>query len=92
MFMHSMFKIKKHLYQEYKKYIERNSKDSYSKACVEAGEAVMKLLDEGKSPEEAEKALDGIGLTGYMAGAAISGVCYFHERGDEMKQWWNRKV
>lgn len=81
--------IKKELEQDYKNYVEMNS-DPYSKAVVSAGGEVMKLLDEGKTPEEAEKGLHGHDLTGFMAGAAVSGVVKYHERGEEMKVWWNR--
>lgn len=81
--------IKPELQEEYKSYIEKNS-DPYSKACIVAGEKVMNLLDEGKSPEEAEKGLNGQDLTGFMAGATISAVSHFHIRGEEMKVWWNR--
>lgn len=83
-------KIPFNLHEEYRQYVEKNQ-DPYGKACVEAGEAVMNLLDEGKTPEEAEEGLRGKELTGFMAGAAISGVCHFHERGEEMKTWWNNK-
>lgn len=82
--------IKKELTAEYQKYVEINSGDGYSKATMKAGEVVMKLLDEGKTCEEAAKALYGQDLTGYMAGAAIQVVVHFHERGEEMKKWWNR--
>ena len=76
---------------EYAEYVAENS-DGYGGACVKAGEAVMELLDEGKTPEEAKSGLHGFGLTGFMAGAAISGVSHFHQRGEEMKLWWNRNV
>ena len=82
-------KIKKNLEKEYIEYVEKN-KDPYGKCAVDAGESVMKLLDEGKTCEESEKGLYGHDLTGFLAGCAISGVVKFHERGDEMKQWWNR--
>ncbi len=81
--------IKPELEQEYTDYVAKND-DPYGGACIKAGEAVMRLLEEGKTPEEAEKGLHGFDLTGYMAGAAISGVCRFHQRGEEMKAWWNR--
>lgn len=83
-------KIKEGLESQYQEYVDKN-KDPYSKACVKAGERVGALLDEGKSPEEAEKGLHGFGLTGFMAGAAISGVVRFHPRGEEMKAWWNKE-
>ncbi len=82
--------MKKELQKEYESYVSKNQ-DGYGKACIDAGEAVMKLLDEGKTPKEAEKGLHGNDLTGFMAGAAMHGVCYFHERGEEMKKWWNGK-
>lgn len=84
-------KIKQDLQKEYEDYVAKNN-DPYGGACVKAGEEVMRLLDEGKTPEEAEKGLRGFDLTGFMAGAAISGVCHFHERGEEMKAWWNRNT
>ena len=75
--------------KEYADYVAKND-DPYGKACVVAGEAVGKLLDEGKTPQEAEKGLHGNDLTGFMAGAAISGVVHFHPRGAELKAWWNK--
>jgi len=82
--------MKKELQKEYSHYVSINN-DPYSKAVIRAGERVMTLLDEGKTPEEAEKGLNGDGLTGYMAGAAINAVVHFHERGKEIKEWWNAK-
>ena len=82
--------IKEGLEAEYQKYVEVNS-DEYGGACVKAGERVGMLLDEGKTPSEAEEGLKGDGLTGFMAGAAISGVVKFNPRGDEMKAWWNKE-
>ena len=76
--------------KEYAKYVEIN-KSPYSKAVIDAGEGVMKLLDGGKNPEEAEKGLYGFGITGYQSGAAIQAVVHFHERGEEMRAWWNNK-
>ncbi len=83
--------IKEGLEEEHRQYVEKN-KDDYGGACVKAGERVGILLDEGKAPEEAEKGLHGDELTGFMAGAAISGVVKFHPRGNEMRIWWNRNV
>lgn len=83
-------KIKEGMEAEYKSYVEKND-DPYGSACIKAGEAVGQLLDEGKTPEEAGKGVHGHGLTGFMAGAAISGVVRFHPRGEEMKVWWNKE-
>lgn len=82
-------KIKQELQQEYNQYVKTNSEDSYSKAVIEAGEAVMKLLDDGKTCEEAQEGMYGGELTGYMAGAVASAVAHFHERGDEFRNYWN---
>lgn len=83
--------IKPELQTKYEEYVAINSGDDYSKAVIEAGEAVGKALDEGKTPEEAEKALHGFGLTGYMAGAAASAVAHYHVRGEEFRVWWNKQ-
>ncbi len=82
--------VKPGLEEKYAEYLRINADGGYGQACTDAGEAVGKLLDEGRSPEEAEKGLYGNGLTGFMAGAAISGVVKFHPRGEELKAWWNR--
>ncbi len=55
-----------------------------------AGASVGKLLDEGKTCEEAEKGMNGHDLTGYMAGAVASAITHFHPRGEEFKKFWNK--
>ena len=82
--------LKSGLEKEYTHYIEVNS-DPYSKAVIDAGEAVGTALDEGKTLQEAHDALYGGGLTGFMAGSAIQAVCHFHPRGEELRVWWNEK-
>lgn len=77
---------------DYAKYVELNSQDPYSGQVVKAGEAVGDVLDDAeKTPEEAIKALDGLGLSGYMAGAAIQIVCHYHPRGQELQVVWNKQ-
>ena len=83
--------IKPELLAEYESYAEKNSKDEYSKACITAGEAVMKALDEGKTYGEAKEAMYGRGLTGFMAGVVASAVSGFHERGEEFRKEWNKE-
>lgn len=84
-------KIKIGLEDEYKKYVS-NNQDGYGKCAVDAGESVGLALDEGKTAEEAiEKLHDHNELTGFLAGAAIQGVCHFNPRGDELKVAWNAK-
>lgn len=76
--------------EAYAKYVEINSADDYSKQCVLAGEAVGKALDEDASPAVALLAMNGMGLTGYMAAMAAKAVAHFHPRGEEIRQAWNK--
>lgn len=80
--------IKKGLEGQYQEYVDKNN-DPYGGQCVKSGEKVGALLDAGKTGAEAIKGLDGDGLTGYMAGAAIAGVVFFNPRGEELKKAWN---
>lgn len=87
-------KIKQGLESEYKDYIEKNS-DPYSKAVVTCGETFGNFVDAGKTFDEAERGMldteDGSELTGAMMGFLMSSACHFHERGDEIKTWWNKR-
>jgi hypothetical protein len=85
--------IKPELQQEYDKYVEINSEDEYSKACITAGEAFGNALDEGKTFEEANAAMCEAedGLTGFMASMAVKAVAHFHPRGEEVRVWWNER-
>lgn len=87
--------IKPELKEEYEKYLEINAGDPYSKNVVDAGEVFMNLVDEGKSFDDAETDMlmtdAGIELTGFMMGALMSAVCHFHEKGTEIKKWWNKR-
>lgn len=85
------FKIKPELIENYKQYMGLNCCDPYSFVVVRGVVAVMSALDAGSSPEEAERALHGLGLTGYMAGAAATAVVGFHQRGEEFRLFWNSK-
>ena len=90
---HSAFamNIKSERREEYQKYHDINQEDDYSKACITAGEAFMKALDEGKTCEEANRAMCDAepGLTGFMASMALKAVAYFHQRGEEARVWRN---
>jgi len=89
-------KIKQGKEENYQKYVDINKPDEYSKACVDCGEIFGNFVDEGKTFDEAEELMlatpDGQELTGFMMGALMSGVSNFHERGDEIKAWWNNKT
>lgn len=66
--------------------------DSYGGSAVAAAAHTMVLLDEGKTPAEAEKAgFHGKDLTGFLAGCAAQMIGQVHERGDEFRKWWNLK-
>jgi hypothetical protein len=82
--------VKPELKEQYDHYVELNSKDEYSKAVIEASEAVGVLLDEGKTAEEALEGLKGRGLSGYMAATAAKTVAHFHPRGEEVRVAWNK--
>lgn len=83
--------IKPGLEEEYKKYVEKNSNDDYSKGVIDAEQAVGKALDEGKTCEEAHDQMFGMGLTGFMAGCVASSITHFHVRGEEFRKFWNAK-
>ncbi len=84
-------KTKPDLQEKYDNWAKINSEDDYSKATIEACEAVAILLDEGKTPEDALEGLHGKDLTGYMAGVAVSAIVRFHPRGEEVKKPWNKR-
>lgn len=71
------------------KQVELNSKDAYSKACIEAAQKVMEALDAGKTPKEAHDEMYGLGLSGFMAGCVAQIVSQAHMRGEEFNDFWN---
>ena len=79
------------LNEEYAEYVRINSEDEYSKAVVDAGEAVASALDEGKNANEALEQMKGRGLTGFMASMVAKTVAHFHPRGEEIRVEWNLK-
>jgi len=68
-----------------------NTNDPYSAIVIVGVLIVGDALDEGKSPEEADKELTeyDLGLTGFQAGAIAQLIHKFHPRGVEYKEWWN---
>lgn len=77
--------------EEYRKYVTVNGQDEYSRACVDVGELIAAVLDNGESPADALKQLNGHGLTGFMATMAVKGVAHFHPRGEELLAEWNKQ-
>ncbi len=87
-----MINIKPELQEEYDKYVAINQEDEYSKQVITCGELFMKGIDSNKTLDEAlDSAVKGFGLTGYMVGALIETAAHFHQRGDEIKSWWNKR-
>lgn len=93
-------KIKDGLEEKYKKYLYKNidslfekdgTPNSYVLAVLLVTELVGEELDEGKSPEEAEKAMHGYHISGFMAGAVAGTIVRYHPRGEEFKTWWNER-
>ncbi len=88
-------KIKQELQEEYDNYVKINSEDGYSKAVVDCGEIFGNFVDEGKTFDEAERAMldtpNGSELTGFMMGALMSAISHFHPQGKEIKEWWNKR-
>lgn len=86
------FKIKPELIEEFKTVMGANCCDGYSFGVVHAVVNVMTALDDVACPVEiAHDAMNGLGITGFMAGAATSIVAKYHERGNEYRIWWNAK-
>lgn len=83
------FKIKPKKRKQWKDNVGNNACDPYSFCVVKAVVASFEVLDRGGTPEEAEAAWKGLGLTGFMAGIAAKQIGVYHQRGDEFRKWWN---
>jgi len=83
--------VKPELRDEWREYARANTQDFYSAAIVGVSNKVGKALSLGKSPEAAVNAIYKEGLTGFQAGCLARTVSHFHPRGEEFRQWWNRK-
>ncbi len=83
--------VRKDRVKEWKKYVKKNTQDFYSEGVIDASIRAMKVLSEGKTPEEAEKEIYEMGITGYQEGLMAETIAYFHPRGDEFRQYWNRQ-
>jgi len=82
-------RVKRGFEQEYTDYFEMNSKDDYSKAIVDWGEAFGQLLDAGRSdfPEifrESHKSI-AYGCSGFQRDCMITAITHFHPRGQELQ-------
>ena len=78
--------VKPGLEAQYEEYVAKNQ-DGYGNTAVRAGAAVGAALDADQTPEEANKAMFGHDLTGFLAGCAAKAVAYFHPRGEDFRRW-----
>ena len=90
--------IKPGLEDEYKQYVEVNKNDMYSRAIVDWGEDMARVLEskleEGKQiPDCMREALRQTddGYTGFMYDCMISALGKFWLHGDEVLKWHNRE-
>jgi len=83
--------VREDVLNDWETYVTKNTQDGYSAGVVDASLRVMQALSEGKTPEEAEKVIYEMGITGFMAGCMAQTVSHFHPRGNEFKQYWNRQ-
>lgn len=86
-------RVKNGLGLEWQRTVNINRYSDYGYAVILATIAVIKELDDtDRTPEQAFTAIDDLGLTGFMAGAAAQQVSYFHPRGEEFRTWYNLKT
>lgn len=99
-------KIKTGLEAEYAEYKRINGDDGYSARVVSYGEDWAKLMEEhiAAAPsqpvantillcaKETSHAADTDGITGFMYGAAISGLAKFWEHGELLRRWHNKDL
>ncbi len=84
--------------KEWDKHVKVNSKDDYSKCCLDVARKVMEILDEGKDFDphtiicQADDDIKAGGITGFMAGCVASMVSECHSRGKEFLKLWNKDV
>ncbi len=83
--------LKPGLEEKYESYVSKNQ-DNYGHEVILVTARVCKLLDEGKTPQEAEdEGIKDSGITGFMAGAMASAIAYYHPRGEEFKVYFNKQ-
>lgn len=91
-------KIKLGMEREWAKFVAANSLDGYSKGIVDFATDWANLMEaDGEEVDKvakpcSSKADEKYGITGFMYGAAVSTLCKFWERGEELRQWHNLDV
>lgn len=79
------------------KFVKLNSKDDYSKGVVTFAESWAELMEEKIAAGEklvdfaklTSHEADTSGITGFMYGAAVSGLSEYWEYGEELRLWHN---
>lgn len=82
---------------EYAAWVEKNSKDGYSRGVVDYAEAWGKLMQVRMAKGEqlidiarqTSHEADIGGITGFMYGCAVSALAHFWVHGDVLKKWHN---
>lgn len=93
-------KIKAGQEEAYAEYQKINSGDPYSNRCVTYGEdwanLMEQLMADGHKLEDIADATsrqaDTDGITGFMYGAAVSGLSRFWEHGEALRRWHNLRT
>lgn len=79
--------------EAWSKWLRLNWNDGYGMVAMDAAGHVMEKLDQGKTPKEAEdEGFEGKDLTGFLAGEVAGMVSHCHERGEEFKEYWNKRM
>lgn len=85
--------------EEYKAYVEKNSKDGYSRGVIDYAENWAKLMQveiaKGKTvqevADETQKGLGYLGITGFMYGCAVNGLSRYWKHGEALRKWHNKE-
>jgi hypothetical protein len=83
--------IKKGMEKEWDRFRMTNSKDAYSCQVLCATMYFGQVLDTGNTPDDAEKFIEGLGLSISQANFVMQHIWHFHPRGEEVRKWWNKK-
>lgn len=83
--------IKEDTLEEWMEFVNNNMNDAYSGQVTEASLQCLKKLKEGANFQEIEQIYNQMGLTGFMAGAVSNTIVHFSPRGEEFRQYWNRR-
>jgi hypothetical protein len=92
-------KLKPGVEEQYKSYVETNSKDPYSHEVVLYAERWAELMEEALKNSETLPSMwkylshraDTDGVTGFMYGCAVEALARYWIHGDELRQLHNRE-